>query len=210
MKLKVFTPAADTSAEQDFPIREFEGEKGRQALKQVILAYMANRRQGTVSTKTRRTVHGTGKKPFRQKGTGMARQGSKVGPQHYHGAVAHGPQPRDWSQRINKKMRRLALQRALYERALDGEVLVIEQWQLDAPKTRLFNDLVGRLAPDVKSVMVVDTDWDGSHQRAGRNLARVQMGSAAEVNAYDLCRYDRLVFSNRALEHLLERANRNN
>jgi len=143
MKIKFFSADGSSTSEKDFPIPQFEGDKGLQALKQVILAIQANQRQGTVSTKTRSTVHGTGKKPFRQKGSGTARQGSKVAPQHYHGSVAHGPQPRDFSQRVNKKMRQMALSRALFDRVVDGEVSVIEKWEVADRKTKLFNELVG-------------------------------------------------------------------
>lgn len=209
MKLKVYTADGASSSEKDFAIPEFEGDKGVQALKQVILAYQANKRLGTVSTKTRSTVHGTGKKPFRQKGTGMARQGSKVGPQHYHGSVAHGPQPRDWSQRINKKMKRLALQRALYERVQDGEVSVIEKWDVSDRKTKLFSSLVTSIAPKGK-VLVVDDSWSDQSVLAARNLSRVAVNEASDINALDLSTYDSIVLSEKGMEKLLTRVNGGN
>jgi large subunit ribosomal protein L4 len=209
MKLKVFNSEGGSPVEKDFPIPEFDGDKGLQALKQVILAFLANRRQGTVSTKTRSTVHGTGKKPFRQKGTGMARQGSRVAPQHTHGSVAHGPQPRDYSQRINRKMRRLALSRALFDRALDGEVLVIEKWELNESKTRLFNAVINEVSPSGR-LLVVDDSWADGNLLAARNIARIDVNEASDVNAFDLSRYDRIVISEKGLQRILDRLNGEN
>lgn len=209
MKIKVFSADGSSSSDKDFPIPQFEGEKGLQALKQVILSVQANKRQGTVSTKTRSTVHGTGKKPFRQKGTGTARQGSRVGPQHYHGSVAHGPQPRDFSQRINKKMRRVALSRALFDRAVDGEVAVIEKWEIKDRKTRLFDELLGKIAPAGK-VLVLDDSWSDQNVLAARNIQRISLNEASDVNAYDLSLYDQVILSEKGLERLLTRVNGGN
>ena len=209
MKLKYFSKDGSSSAEKDFAIPQFEGEKGLQALKQVLLSLQANKRQGTVSTKTRSNVHGTGKKPFRQKGTGTARQGSRVAPQHYHGAVAHGPQPRDFSQHINKKMRQVALSRALFDRAVDGEVAVIEKWEVKDRKTRLFNDVLGKIAPAGK-VLVLDDSWSDQNLLVARNIQRVSINEASDVNAYDLSCYDQVIVSEKGLERLLSRLNGGN
>jgi large subunit ribosomal protein L4 len=209
MKLKVFSSDGGASSEKEYAIPQFEGDKGLQALKQVILAVMANRRQGTSSTKTRSTVHGTGKKPFRQKGSGTARQGSKVGPQHYHGSVAHGPQPRDFSQRINKKMRHAALSRALFDRASDGEVVVIEKWEVADRKTRLFNDILEKVAPQGR-ILILDDSWSDQSLLAARNISRIDVNEASDVNAYDLSDYDQLIFSEKGLERLLTRLNGGN
>lgn len=209
MKLKVYTPDGAASNEKDFSIPEFEGDKGIQALKQVILAHMANRRQGTVSTKTRANVHGTAKKPFRQKGSGIARQGTKVGPQHYHGSVAHGPQPKDWSQRLNKKMKTLALQRALFDRATDGEVAVIEKWEVADKKTKLFNTVVKNIAPAGK-VLILDDSWSDQNVLAARNIARLDINEASDVNALDLSHHDTIIVSEKGLEKLLSRLNGGN
>lgn len=206
MKLKYFQADGSAGPEKEVPIPEYEGDKGLQALKQVIVSLQANRRQGSVSTRTRSTVHGTGKKPFRQKGTGMARQGSRVGPQHNHGAVAHGPQPRDYSQRINRKMRKLALGRALFDRALDGEVSVIEKWELAEQKTRLMKDILAKIAPQGK-VLVLDDSWSDQVLLAGRNIERLAVNEASDVNAEDLCRYDQIVASEKGIERLLSRVN---
>ncbi len=209
MKIKVFKSDGSSAAEKEFPVPQFEGEKGLQALKQVILAVQANKRLGTVSTKTRSTVHGTGKKPFRQKGTGSARQGTRVAPQHYHGSVAHGPQPRDYSQRVNKKMRQLALSRALFDRVTDGEVAVIEKWDVSERKTKLFNDLLGRIAPSGK-LLILDDSWSDNSLLAARNINRVEINEASDVNAYDLSNYDQVILSEKGMERLLARLNGGN
>ncbi|MGC9451748.1 MAG: 50S ribosomal protein L4 [Oceanipulchritudo sp.] len=209
MKLKYFSKDASSSSEKDFAIPQFDGSKGLQALKQVLLSLQANKRQGTVSTKTRSTVHGTGKKPFRQKGTGAARQGSRVAPQHYHGSVAHGPQPRDFSQRINKKMRQVALSRALFDRAQDGEVAVIEKWEVSDRKTRLFNEVLLKIAPDGK-ILILDDSWSDQNILAARNIQRVSINEASDVNAYDLSRYDQVIVSEKGMERLLARLNGGN
>lgn len=209
MKLKFYSADGSEAAEKEYAIPQFEGDKGLQALKQVLLALMANRRQGTVSTKTRATVHGTGKKPFRQKGTGRARQGSMVGPQHTHGSVAHGPQPRSFSQHVNRKMRRAALSRALFDRVVDGEVCVIEKWEIAEAKTRLFNALVSKVAPEGK-VLVVDDSWADATLLAARNIERVAVNDASSLNVLDFARYDRIVLSEKGIEKLLNRLNGDN
>lgn len=209
MEISFYTSEGQPAGVKSFDLPVFEDDKGLYALKQVILAHAANRRQGTVSTKTRRTVHGTGKKPFRQKGTGIARQGSKVGPQHYHGAVAHGPQPRDFSQRINKKMKRLALSRALFDRVRDNEVLVIDSWDRPEIKTKAFSQVLGKISPS-GSVLVLDDQWADNSLLSARNVDRVEVQEAREVSAYELCQYGTIILSERGISRLLERINGGN
>ena len=209
MKLSIFDKKGAAAGEKEFPIPQFEGDKGLQVLKQVILATQANRRQGTSSTKTRATVNGTGKKPFRQKGTGMARQGSRVSPLQVHGSVAHGPHPRDFSQRINRKMRLLALSRALFDRASDGEVLIIEDWEISERKTRLFNAVLEQVAPAGK-LLVLDENWTDENLLAARNIQRIDVNEASDVNACDFSHYDRIIVSEKGLERILGRLNRGN
>lgn len=206
MELAFYTNEGVASGVKAYDLPEFSDSKGLYALKQVILAYAANRRQGTVSTKTRRTVHGTGKKPFRQKGTGIARQGSKVGPQHYHGAVAHGPQPRDFSQRINKKMRKLALSRALFDRVVDKEIVVIESLDRPEIKTAAVSKVLNRIAPK-GTVLVLDDNWGDSSLLSTRNIRRAEVLEASDVTAYEICQFGTIICSERAVERLLKRVN---
>src|ERR1043166_413063 len=147
MKLQVFKSDGTSSTEKDFGIPVFEGDKGLQAVKEVIVAINANNRQGTHSTKTRGEVRGGGKKPWRQKGTGRARAGSIRSPLWSGGGVVFGPKPRDYSKKINAKVKALAFSRALFDRASAGELAVIEAFDSKVSKTKAFNSIVGRIAP---------------------------------------------------------------
>ena len=128
MKLKLFTSDATKSSEKEFNLPTFEGNRGLQAVKEVVVAHRANARQGTRSTKTRGEVSGGGKKPWAQKGTGRARAGSIRSPLWSGGGVVFGPKPRDYSKKINAKVKQLAFSRALFDRASAGELAVIEQF----------------------------------------------------------------------------------
>ncbi len=207
MKLRIYSTDGSNASEKDFAIREFEGDKGLAALKQVIVAYQANRRQGTVSTKTNATIHGTGKKPFRQKGTGMARQGARNRSQHYHGAVVFGPQPRDYTQRISKKLKRLALARALYNRASAGEIDVIERFEIPEAKTRHVAGLLKNINKEQPRTLVVDDRWEDNTLLAARNIGHIDIAEAGDVNALDLSAYARILISEKGIETLISRAN---
>ncbi len=207
MNLKHYSADGSGGDEREvagFPV--FEGARGRMALRQVIIAIQANLRQGNASTKTRAEVAGSGKKMFRQKGTGMARRGPKRTPLLRGGGVAFGPRPRDYSQKVNRKVRRLALSRALFERGRDGGVRVIEKWEASEPKTRPFAELLGRIATERK-VLLVDDGFEDNVALSGRNLEGVHFAEAGNLNAYDLVRFDGIVFSERALATVLARVN---
>lgn len=205
MKLKVYSPDASTSAERDFTFPTFEGDKGLQAVKEVVVAHRANARQGTRSTKTRGEVRGGGKKPWNQKGTGRARAGSSRSPLWSGGGVVFGPRPRDFSKKINAKVRALAFSRALFDRAAAGEIDVIESFAPAQPKTRLMNQVVSRIAPKGR-VLLVDAPFSADASRAARNLARVTLQEAAKLNTLDLVQYGRIVVSTKALETIITRA----
>lgn len=207
MKLKHFSADGSGGDEREvagFPV--FEGSKGRMALRQVILAMQANLRQGNASTKTRAEVAGSGKKMFRQKGTGMARRGPKRTPLLRGGGVAFGPKPRDYSQKVNRKVRRLALARALFERGSAGSIRVIEKWEVVGPKTKPFADLLGKLGAERK-VLLVDDEIDANVALSGRNLEGVHFAESSTLNAYDLARFEGIFFSERALATVLARVN---
>ncbi|KXU34786.1 50S ribosomal protein L4 [Cephaloticoccus capnophilus] len=207
MKLTVFSSDGKTSTEQEFAgLPVFEGDKGRQALKEVIVAINANRRQGTHSTKTRGEVRGGGKKPWRQKGTGRARAGSSRSPLWVGGGVVFGPKPRDYSKKVNAKVRALAFSRAIFERASAGELAVIEQFVLPEPKTKLMNEVVGRIAPK-GNILLVDAPFSDEAFRAARNIERVSLQEAAELNPVDLAKYRKIIVSTGALERILSRIN---
>jgi len=167
-------------------------------LHQVVTAQLAAARAGTQSTKTRAEVRGGGKKPWRQKGTGRARQGSSRSPQWTGGGVALGPKPRSYRQKTPKKMVQLALRSALSDRAREGRVAVVESWDFDEPKTRLAREALGELGWEGKVLVVV-----GPHEEAVitsfRNLPDVQLLLANELNAYDVLCNDWVVFTRATL-----------
>lgn len=206
MKFKVYTSDATNSSEREFELPVFEGDRGLQAVKEVIVAHRANARQGTRSTKTRGEVRGGGKKPWNQKGTGRARAGSNRSPLWVGGGVVFGPRPRDFSKKINQKVKALAFSRALYDRAVAGDLAVIEAFAPAQPKTKLMNQVIGRIAP-AGQVLMVDAPFTPEAQRAARNLARVTLQEATKLNTLDLCSYSKIVVSEKALEQILARAN---
>ncbi len=207
MKLTVFSSDGTTSREQDFAgLPTFEGDKGIQALKEVIVAINANNRQGTHSTKTRGEVRGGGKKPWRQKGTGRARAGSIRSPLWVGGGVVFGPKPRDYSKKINAKVKALAFSRALFDRAAAGEIAVIEKFIAETGKTKGVNQIVGRIAPAGK-VLLVDAPFALGTARAARNIDRVYLQEAAKLNPVDLAKYKKIIVSTKALETIIARIN---
>jgi large subunit ribosomal protein L4 len=207
MKLTVFNSDGTSSREQDFAdLPTFEGDKGLQAVKEVVVAINANNRQGTHSTKTRGEVRGGGKKPWRQKGTGRARAGSIRSPLWVGGGVVFGPKPRDYSKKINGKVKDLAFSRALFDRVVAGEIAVIEKFEAPAAKTKGMNLVVTRIAPKGR-VLLVDAPFAVETTRASRNLERVSLQEAAKLNTHDLCQYKKIVVSTKALETIIARVN---
>ena len=158
-----------------------DSDRGSQAVHDVVVALRANRRSGTANTKTRGEVAATGKKPFRQKGTGRARQGGNASPIHRGGGVAFGPRPRDYSKKVNKATRRLAFSKALTERISDGDVLTAKSFSIADGKTKSFAAAVADLT-DARKVLIVGNEFDEMTKRAGRNFQPALLVSAAEVN----------------------------
>ena len=176
---------------------------------QVVTAQLAAARSGTHSTKTRAEVAGGGAKPWRQKGTGRARQGSIRSPQWRGGGIAHGPKPRDYRQRTPKKMIRLALRSALSDRAAEGKVVVVDDWAMSTPRTKDALAVLGALGLRTKGerddrvliVVTLDTTPRKSVWKSFRNLGdRVQLVLPRELNTYDVLVSDWLVFSKATLD----------
>ena len=161
---------------------------------QVVTAQLAARRSGTQSTKTRSEVSGGGKKPFKQKGTGNARQGSIRAPHYSGGGVALGPKPRKYDQKTPKKMIRLALASALSDRQAEGKVIVVDDWAFETPKTKDALAALTALGVEGRVLLVVDTN-DINTIRSFLNVPSVQLIEAAELNAYDVLCNDWVVFS---------------
>jgi large subunit ribosomal protein L4 len=165
---------------------------------QVVTAQLAKRRAGTQSTKTRAEVSGGGKKPFKQKGTGNARQGSTRAPQWPGGGIALGPKPRKYAQRTPKKMVQLALRSALSDRAMNGKVVVVDSWNWSAPSTKAAVKSLTDLNVTGSVLVVIDRD-DENTIKSFRNLQHVQLVERAELNAYDVLCNDFIVFSSATL-----------
>ncbi len=165
---------------------------------QVVTAQLAARRAGTQSTKTRAEVRGGGKKPFKQKGTGNARQGSTRSPHFSGGGVALGPKPRKYTQKTPKKMVKLALRSALSDRAAEGKVIVVDSWSFETPKTKDAVAALSALGVQGKALVVVDVN-DTNTIRSFLNLPEVQLIEVNELNAYDVLCSDFVVFSQSTL-----------
>jgi large subunit ribosomal protein L4 len=195
----------------ELPDEIFGIEPNTAVMHQVVTAQLAAKRKGTHSTKTRAEVRGGGAKPWRQKGTGRARQGSIRSPQWRGGGVAHGPKPRDYSQRTPKKMVKLALRSALSDRALDNKVIVVDNWGIDAPSTKEGVKLLESLGLRTKGeraprVMVVLDRTEDAVWKSLRNLGdRVQIVLPEEMNTYDVLVNDWLVFSAASLDTVVAR-----
>lgn len=205
MKVKFYGIEGDFVGEREYNIPTFEGDRGIQVLKEVIVAYQANLRQGNACTKTRGEVSGSGKKPFRQKGTGMARQGERRSPLVRGGGVVFGPKPRDFSVNINRKEKRLALQRALFDSVEEGKLVILEALKtMETPKTAIMAKVFDKIVQDKRSLLI-DSDFSENQLLSVRNLSNVYSIDVASVNALDLMRFPHVVMTERALGAFLER-----
>jgi large subunit ribosomal protein L4 len=192
--ISVMTPSGVASGTVELPESVFGVQPNVPVMHQVVTAQLAARRAGTQSTKTRAEVSGTGKKPFKQKGTGNARQGTLRGPHMSGGGVALGPKPRKYTQKTPKKMIALALRSALSDRAAAGKVVVVESWGWSAPKTTQAIAAIKSLGLTGRVLVVVDPS-DEATIKSFRNLPSVQILSNRELNAYDVLCNDYVVFS---------------
>jgi large subunit ribosomal protein L4 len=165
---------------------------------QVVNAQLAARRAGTHSTKTRSEVRGGGAKPWKQKGTGRARAGSSRSPIWVGGGIAHGPKPRDYSERTNKKMIKLALRSALSDRMADDKVVVVENWAFDAPSTKKAKQVLADLGVEGRALVVLGREDDAAW-KSFRNLPGVHLLRADQLNTYDVLVSDYVVFATHTL-----------
>ena len=182
----------------DLPSEWFAGDVNIPVMHQVVTAQLAAARQGTHKTKTRAEVSGGGRKPWKQKGTGRARQGSSRSPQWIGGGVSHGRVPKDWSQRVNRKMRRSALRSALTDRLAGGNVIVVDRFAFDAPRTKdaiaAFDALgVGQ------NVLLVLADFDEAAVLSVRNLGAVHTLLVDQLNTHDVLLSDTVIFEEAAI-----------
>jgi large subunit ribosomal protein L4 len=194
----VKTPAGKDAGTLHLDAEFFGVQPNVPVMHQVVTAQLAARRAGTQSTKTRAEVSGGGKKPFKQKGTGNARQGSTRAPHFSGGGVALGPKPRTYDQKTPKKMVRLALRSALSDRANEGKIIVVDDWGFTAPKTKDAVAALNKLGIDGKALVVVDVD-DTNTIKSFLNLQQVQLIERAELNAYDVLCNEYIVFTKATL-----------
>jgi large subunit ribosomal protein L4 len=201
--LTVKTPTGAAAGNVDVSDALFGIEPNVPVLHQVITAQLAARRAGTQSTKTRAEVSGGGIKPWRQKGTGRARQGSTRAPHWAGGGVALGPKPRSYAQRTPKKMIRLALASALSDRAAENKVVVVDDWAWTTPKTKDAIAALGALGIDGRALVVLTLD-DEVAWKAFRNLQNVHVITVGELNAYDVLACDWVIFTAKSLPAMKE------
>ena len=188
------------SGSVDLPGGLFDVQTNVPLIHQVVVAQLAAARQGTQSALRRGEVSGSGKKPFKQKGTGRARQGSVRMPQHRGGGIIHAPKPRDYSERTPKKMIAAALRGALSDRARNGAIVVVDQFGIkDTPSTKAAAAFLSGIAPASKILVVLDRNDDVSYLSL-RNIQDVHVIPADQLNAYDVLKAEKIVFTASALE----------
>jgi len=197
---RFFNAAGEPGDAVQLPEELFDGVVHEAALHQTIKAYLANQRQGNASTKTRGEIRGGGKKIWRQKGTGRARQGSIRAPHWRGGGVVFGPTPRSYRQDVPRKVRSLARRSAFNQRALNGEITVLEAFKLDAPKTKQVVSLLSKMGvADAKSVLVLTDGAKETVFRSARNLPNVEVLPFAQASAYDVLKARQVVIEQAAL-----------
>jgi len=182
--------------EVKFPL--IEDGKGTQAVHDVVVAHQAAQRMGTTCTKNVGEVSGSNKKPWKQKGTGRARAGSNQSPLWVGGGVVFGPRPRDFSKKVSKKTRALALRKALSERLKAGDVVVVDDLKLTSPKTKDFAGMMSTL--ELKGTTLIVAPADKNLALASRNIENVALATSDSLNTYDILRPDKLLFTKSAFE----------
>lgn len=202
-QLNVFKQDGTKAGEIEVKDSVFAIEPNEQVIYDVIIAYNASLRQGTHKVKTRAEVRGGGRKPWRQKGTGRARQGSIRAPQWVGGGRAFGPKPRSYAYKLPRKVRRLALRSALSMKVAEENLLVIDSLQFDAPKTKDFKTFLDNVKVDSKVLVVVDGDNTNAFL-SGRNLDKVTLVDEKNVSVYDLIHNDKVIMTQSALTHVEE------
>ena len=201
-KINVLDITGKTVGEMELSENTFGQPVNEYVLHQYVVAHLANCRQGTQSALTRAEVSGGGIKPWRQKGTGRARQGSTRAPQWRHGGIVFAPKPRDYTTRMNKKMKRIAMKSALSGKVADQELVVFDSLQLEAPKTR---EMVKVLkAVSLEKALIVLPESDETVERAARNIPGVKTTLVGTLNPYEILKYKNLVLTMDAVKKIEE------
>lgn len=202
--IKVYSLAGESIGEKEFSDALLETERGSQAVLDVVTAYRAGMRAGTASTKTRANVSGGGRKPYKQKGSGNARQGSRRSPILRGGGVVFGPHPRSFAKKVNKKVAALAFQRALSDKIVEGAVAVAEGLGDVEPKTKNLVPLLKKVAEGKATLFIVGQASE-KLDRAARNLPDAEVTTAAQVNTYQVMRYPFILADAEGLDMLAAR-----
>ncbi len=204
MKLTIYNAAGAAVGEMEMPEELLETKRGGQAVRDAVVAYLARQRAGTASTLGKGDVAGSNKKPWRQKGTGRARAGYRQSPVWRGGGVAFGPHPRRYDQKVNRKVARLALRRALSDRIVGGQVKVVDSVVVERPETKLFVGVMKALQVKAPALFVVEKK-DRALSLASRNVAQVEVAGARDVTVYQLLRYPTVVVTKAAMDILKQR-----
>ncbi len=199
----VFDKTGAKVSEIELSENVFGIEPSVSAMHLCVVNYLANQRQGTQSTLTRGEVSGGGKKPWRQKGSGRARQGSTRSPQWYHGGIAHGPKPREYGFSINKKVKRLAMKSAFSAKAADDEILVLDSFGLEEIKTKEIAKILAAL-PTGKKTLIVLPEKDDVIYKSARNIAGVKVALINTLNVYDILNCDKMLVLQDAVSKIEE------
>ncbi|MFA6814767.1 MAG: 50S ribosomal protein L4 [Lentisphaeria bacterium] len=195
---------ADTDAKVDIQESWLEYTKGEQAVKDSTVAFLARMRSGSASTKSRGHIQASGAKPWRQKGNGRARAGNANSPIWRGGGVAFGPHPRSYAKQINRKVEKLALRRAFTDRLTDGNVILVENFDFNEPKTKEALKFLTAIGAGTHTLILVD-DYDEKSYLASRNLPDVLVLKASSVNPYWMLFFKKIVITNAGLKKLGER-----
>lgn len=199
----VYNMAGEEVSKIDLADAVFGIKPNKAVLHMAVVNYLANQRQGTQSTLTRTEVSGGGRKPWRQKGTGHARQGSTRSPQWTHGGVALGPKPRDYSYSLNKKVKRLAMKSALSAKAQEENLVVVDSISLEDYKTKDVVAMLGALGADKKALIVLPTA-DSKVIKSAANIKGVKTAQVNELNVYDILNNDKLIVVQEAAQKIEE------
>ena len=202
-KVGLYNMAGSQIGDIELSENVFGQEVNKSVLHQVIVNYLANQRQGTQSTKTRSEVRGGGIKPWRQKGTGRARQGSIRAPQWIKGGIALGPKPRDYSYTLNKKVKRLAMKSALSAKVLENEIIVLDELTINEIKTKEVVTLLKNLGVEGKA-LIVTADKDNNVVLSSRNIEGVSTSFVGTLNVYEILNNSQLIIAKNAIEKIEE------
>ena len=199
----VFDMAGNKQGDMELSAGVFGCEINKPVLHSVVRAYLLNQRQGTQSTKTRSEVSGGGIKPWRQKGTGRARQGSTRSPQWTHGGIALGPKPRSWKVTINKKVKRIAMQSALSAKVADNQLVVVDSIATGEYKTKKITAMLSALGADKKALIVLP-EVDKFVVQSASNIQGVKTAIPGTLNVYDILKYDMFIVAKDAVKIIEE------